>query len=385
MKYFRLIWKNVWRKKVRTSLTILSVLVAFLLFTLLSAIGYAFKGGQDAASAERLVTIDKVSLINLLPIAYKNRIASTPGVRAVTHATWFGGYYQNERNQFMQIPVDPHEYMSLYPELKMPQEQFDAWVKNRTGAVIGQELADQYDIEVGDRIPIQATIWTKADGGRSWEFDVEGIFSTDDPRGVTAYMMFHYDYFDEARAFGQGLVGWYIIGVEPGADSVQVSKAVDAQFANSPNETETTTEQAFSASFAKQLGNIAMIVTLILGAVFFTLLLVSGNTMSQSVRERISELAVLKTLGFEDRAVLGIVLSESILIMLIGGLLGLGFGWVLVQGIAKAVGAFLPGIYLSPQAMLVALGIMVGAGVLAGIFPAIKAMRLSIIDALARA
>jgi putative ABC transport system permease protein len=385
MKYFGLIWKNVWRKKVRTSLTILSVLVAFLLFTLLSAIGYAFKGGQDAASAERLVTIDKVSLINLLPIAYKNRIASTPGVRAVTHATWFGGYYQNERNQFMQIPVDPHEYMSLYPELKMPQEQFDAWVKNRTGAVIGQELADQYDIEVGDRIPIQATIWTKADGGRSWEFDVEGIFSTDDPRGVTAYMMFHYDYFDEARAFGQGLVGWYIIGVEPGADSVQVSKAVDAQFANSPNETETTTEQAFSASFAKQLGNIAMIVTLILGAVFFTLLLVSGNTMSQSVRERISELAVLKTLGFEDRAVLGIVLSESILIMLIGGLLGLGFGWVLVQGIAKAVGAFLPGIYLSPQAMLVALGIMVGAGVLAGIFPAIKAMRLSIIDALARA
>ena len=385
MKYFGLIWKNVWRKKVRTSLTILSVLVAFLLFTLLSAIGYAFKGGQDAASAERLVTIDKVSLINLLPIAYKNRIASTPGVRGVTHATWFGGYYQNERNQFMQIPVDPHEYMSLYPELKLPQEQFDAWVKNRTGAVIGRELAEQFGIEVGDRIPIQATIWTKADGGRTWEFDVEGIFSTDDPRGVTAYLMFQYDYFDEARAFGQGLIGWYIIGVEPGADSVQVAKAVDAQFANSPNETETTTEQAFSASFAKQLGNIAMIVTLILGAVFFTLLLVSGNTMSQSVRERISELAVLKTLGFGDTAILGIVLSESILIMLIGGLLGLGIGWVFVQGIAKAVAAFLPGIYFSPQAMIVALCIMIGAGILAGIFPALKAKRLSIIDALARA
>lgn len=385
MKYFGLIWKNVWRKKVRTSLTILSVFVAFLLFALLSAIGYAFKGGQDAASAERLITIDKVSLINPLPMAYKNRIASTPGVNGVTHATWFGGYYQDPRVQFPQFPVDPFEYMSLYPELNLAEEQLDAWAKNRTGAVIGQEIAEQYGIGVGDRIPIQATIWTKADGGRTWEFDVEGIFSTDDPRGSTAFLLFHYDYFDEARAFGKGSVGWYIIGVEPGQDAAQLAKAVDIQFANSPNETKTSTEQAFAASFAKQFGNIAMIVTLILGAVFFTLLLVSGNTMSQSVRERISELAVLKTLGFEDRTVLGIVLSESILIMSIGGLLGLGLGWLLVQGIAQQMAAFLPGVFLSPQAMLVAVGIMIGAGIVAGIFPALKAMRLSIIEALARA
>ena len=385
MKYFGLVWKNVWRKKVRTSLTILSVLVAFLLFALLSAIGYAFKGGQDAASAERLITIDKISLINPLPMAYKNRIAATPGVRAVTHATWFGGYYQDPRVQFPQFPVDPFEYMSLYPELDLPQEQLDAWAKNRTGAIIGQELAEQYGIGVGDRIPIQATIWTKADGGRTWEFDIEGVFSTDDPRGSTAFLLFHYDYFDEARAFGKGSVGWYIIGVEPGQDGAQLSKAVDIQFANSPSETKTSTEQAFAASFAKQFGNIAMIVTLILGAVFFTLLLVSGNTMSQSVRERISELAVLKTLGFADKAVLGIVLSESILIMSIGGLLGLGIGWLLVKGVAQQMAAFLPGVFLSPQAMMVAVGIMIGAGIVAGFFPALKAMRLSIIEALARA
>ncbi len=385
MKYFGFIWKNVWRKKIRTSLTLLSVFVAFLLFALLSALGYAFKGGEDAADAERLVVIDKISLINPLPMAYRNRIAATPGVQSVTHASWFGGFYQDPRNQFGQFPTEPYEYFSMYPELQMPQEQLDAWAKNRTGAVIGREIAEQYGIKVGDRIPLQATIWTMADGGRTWEFDIEGIFESSDPRGTSAYMLFQYDYFEEARAFAKGTVGWYVLRVEPGADPVQVANAVDLQFANSPNETETSTEAAFARSFAKQFGNIALIVTLILGAVFFTLLLVSGNTMSQSVRERISELAVLKTLGFSDRSVLGIVLSESILIMLMGGLLGLGVGWILVQGTAQTVGAFLPGIYLSPRSIVTAISIMLGAGVFAGIFPAVKAMRLSIIDALARA
>ena len=385
MKYFGLIWKNVWRKKIRTSLTLLSVLVAFLLFALLSAIGYAFKSGEDVADAERLIIIDKVSLINPLPMAYKNRIAATEGVHSVTHASWFGGYYQDPRNQFAQFPTDPYEYFSMYPELEMPEEQLENWAKNRQGAVIGRELAEQFGIKVGDRIPIQATIWTKADGGRTWEFDIEGIFETSDPRGSTAFFLFQYDYFEEARAFGKGTVGWYILRVTPDADPVQVANAIDLQFANSANETETSTEAAFAQSFAKQFGNIALIVTMILGAVFFTLLLVSGNTMSQSVRERISELAVLKTLGFTDRSVLGIVLAEAILIMLMGGLLGLGIGWLLVQGAAQQLGAFLPGIFLSGEAILTAIGIMIGAGIVAGIFPAVKAMRLSIIDALARA
>lgn len=384
MKYFGFIWKNVWRKKIRTFLTILSVFVAFLLFSLLSAIGYAFKGGEDVADAERLIVIEKISLINPLPIAYKSRIASTDGVQSVTHASWFGGYYQDPRNQFPQFPTDPLEYFSMYPELNIPQEQLDAWVKNRTGAVIGQELADTYGLKVGDRMPVQATIWTKADGGRTWEFDIEGIFSTDDPRGSTAYMLFQYDYFEEARAFGKGTVGWYILRVDKGADPVQVANAIDLQFANSPSETDTSTEAAFAQSFAKQFGNIALIVTLILGAVFFTLLLVSGNTMSQSVRERISELAVLKTLGFGDRSVLGIVLSESILIMAIGGLLGLGVGWLLVKGVADQMKAFLPGVFLSGNAVLSAIVVMIAAGIAAGIFPALKAMRLPIVDALAR-
>ncbi len=385
MKYFRLIWKNVWRKKIRTLLTILSVFVAFLLFSLLSAIGYAFKGGEDVADAERLIVINKISLINPLPMSYRNRILATEGVASVTHASWFGGYYQDPQNQFGQFPVDPQSYIDMYPEFEMPAEQIEAFKRNRTGAIVGEELAMAYGWKLGDRIPIQATIWTKADGGRTWEFDIEGIFSTSDPRGSTALMLFQYDYFEESRAFSKGTVGWYILRVEPGADPVQVAKAIDLQFANSPNETKTSTEAAFAKSFTQQFGNIALIVTLILGAVFFTLLLVSGNTMSQSVRERISELAVLKTLGFTNGLVLVIVLSESILIMLIGGLLGLGTGWILVQGLLEQMGAFLPGLFLSPGAILGGIAIMIGAGLVAGIFPALKAMRLSIIDALARA
>jgi putative ABC transport system permease protein len=384
MKFFGFIWKNAWRKKVRTTLTILSVMVAFLLYGLLSAIGYAFKSGSDLADAERLVVIDKVTLINPLPISYQNKIAATPGVKSVTHASWFGGYYQDPRNQMPQFPVDPREYFAMYPELKIPPEQLEAWANNRIGMVVGQELAAQFGWSIGDRIPLQATIWTRQDGSQTWEFDLEGIFSTDDPRGGTGYMLFHYDYFEEARAFGKGTVGWYILRIADGANAVEVANAVDTQFANSPNETETSTEQAFVESFSKQFGNIALIVTLILGAVFFTLLLVSGNTMAQSVRERISELAVLKTLGFPDRAVLGIVLSESVLIMLMGGLLGIGIGWALVQGIARSLAAFLPGIFLSPQALLAAIALMVVVGIAAGIFPALKAMRLSIVDALAK-
>jgi len=385
VKYFGLIWRNVWRKKIRTSLTILSVLVAFLLFALLNAVGHALTQGAPLSAAQRLVVIDKISLINLLPISYGNKIAGISGVRAVTHSTWFGGFYQDPKNQFGQFPIEPDAYFDIYPELELPEEHFAAFKSNRTGALVGQSLADTYGWKVGDRIPISATIWTKKDGGRTWEFDLEGIFTTSDPRGTTAFLLFQYDYFNEARQFGDGLVGWYILSVADDADPVEVANAVDAEFANSPRETETSTEQAFVASFAKQFGNIALIVQLILAAVFFTLLLVTGNTMAQSVRERISELAVLKTVGFRDGTVLGIVMAESILIMVIGGVLGLAFGWFAAQGLNDALAAmFGGGIFLSPQAFLVAILIMIGAGVAAGIFPALQARRLSIVDALAR-
>ncbi len=385
MKDAYLVLKNLTRKPLRLSLTVFATFIAFMIFGTLTSFQKAFDAGIDLAADDRLIVLNKINFTQVLPIAYVNRVRAVEDVLAVVHLNWFGGYYQDPRNQFPQFPIDPLTYLDMYPEFTMPEDQIEAFSRNRTGAMVGQDLATTYGWKVGDRIPIQATIWTKADGGRTWEFELEGIFSSDDPRSSTAVLLFQYDYFEEARAFGKGTVGWYVLRVENGADPIQVANAIDLQFANSPNETKTSTEAAFAQSFVKQYGNIALIVTLILGAVFFTLLLVSGNTMSQSVRERISELAVLKTLGFTDRTVLGIVLSESILIMLLGGLLGLGLGWLIVKGIAQQMGSFLPGIFLSPGAIAIGIGLMIGAGILAGIFPALKAMRLSIIDALARA
>ncbi len=384
MRYLGLIWKNVWRKKVRTSLTVLSVLVAFLLFSLLNGVGQALTGGVELATAKRLIVIDKVSLINPLPYSYRNKIAAIPGVETITLACWFGGYYQDPKNQFAQFPVDADTYFEVYKELQVPPDELKAFKADRTGAMISKPLADRFGWKVGDHIPIQATIWPQKDGSRTWEFDIDGIFTSSDKRPTGPIMLMHYDYFDEARQFGNGTVGWYALNLADGADPVAIASQIDDQFANSPSETDTSTEQAFAESFVKQFGNIALIVQLILGAVFFTLLLVAGNTMAQSVRERISELAVLKTVGFGDGTLLGVVLAESVLIMLIGGVLGLGLGWFISQGVNKALAGAIGPLYLTGEALAAGVLIMIGAGIVAGIFPAVKAMRLSIVDALAR-
>ena len=384
MKYFGLIWKNVWRKKIRTALTVLSILVAFLLYFLLNAVGQALTGGVDLATAKRLIVIDKISLINPLPYAYLNKIAAIPGVEKVTLSTWFGGFYQDPKQQFAQFPIDPDTYFDVYSELQVPPEELEAFRNDRTGALASQPLADRYGWKVGDRIPIQATIWTQKSGGQTWEFDLDGIFTSSNERTLGPLLLFHYDYFDEARAFGNGTVGWYVLTVADGADPVEIAHTIDDQFANSPNETKTSTEQDFAASFIRQFANIGLIVRMILGAVFFTLLLVAGNTMAQSVRERIGELAVLKTVGFRDGTVLGTVLAESVLIMAIGGLLGMGLGWFVAQAINQAVAGSFPDLYVTGTAFAIGFCIMVAAGVVVGIFPAIQAMRLSIVDALAR-
>jgi putative ABC transport system permease protein len=385
VKFLGLVWKNIWRKKIRTSLTLLSVLVAFMLFFLLNAIGQALTGGgATIESASRLVVIHKVSLINPLPISYLNKIAAVPGVDKVSHATWFGAYYQEPKQQFSQFPIDPEEYLALYPELDIPADQLKGFLENRTGAVIGRSLAEQYGLEVGDRVPLQA-MWTQQDGSQTWEFDIEAIMTNTSKGGTDAMFLFHYDYFDEARRFGQGSVGWYVLSLAEGANPVEVANAIDAQFENSAAETETSTEDAFAKSFMEQMGNIALIVQLILGAVFFTLLLVTGNTMAQSVRERIGELAVLKTVGFTDRTMLGVVLAESILIILIGGGLGLaagaGLAAIASDGLSATIGV---GLSISSESIMLGVAIMLVAGILAGIFPALQAMRLTIVDALAR-
>lgn len=385
MTHFGLVWKGVWRKKIRTILTVLSVFVAFLLFALLGAIGRVFSVGAEAADPDRLVVLNSVSLINPLPIRYKNEIAAMPGVVAVTHTSWFDGYYRDPQVRVTTFSTEPRAYFEMYPELEIPEEQLDAWIGNRIGIVVGEPIVSQFGWKVGDRIPLGSGIWTNKQGSQVWEFVLEGIFHTSDPRGNEAFVLLNHEYFEENRAFGEGTVGMYVIRISEDANPAEVADAIDARFANSPQQTDTDTEQAFAVAFAKQFGNIALIVTLILCAVFFTLLLVAGSTMSQSVRERISELVVLKTLGFQDRSILAIILSESVLVMLIGGLLGLGLGWAAVQGFSQSsAAAMLPGLFVSPEMLLGGVLLMIIAGVAAGIFPALKATRLTIVAALAR-
>lgn len=384
MKYFYLIWKSLWRKKARTILTMLSIFVAFLLFALLMALDYAFRIGIDVSDADRLIVINKVSLIQPLPISYQQRIVAMDGVESATHSSWFGGYYQDPKNQFPQFPVDSETYFDLYPEFTLLEGSMDEWKANRIGALVGKPLATQFGWNVGDRVPLQATIWPKSDGDRTWEFEIEGIFDNMELPNTANFFLFHYEYFDEARAFAQGYVGWYIIRVSDPSQAAEIADAIDEMTSNSPAETKTDTEKVFSESFIKQFGDIGFIIRAVLTAVLFTILLVAANTMAQSVRERIPELAVLKTLGYRDSLVLWLVLVESILIALFGGLVGLLLGWVFVTGIGQFAAAFLPGFGLPPETWVLALAMMIGVGLLAGIAPALQAMRLPIVTALGR-
>lgn len=382
MKYLHLVRKNLGRKKVRTLFTVLSIFVAFVLFALLSALRTAFAGGVELAGADRLITIHKVSLIQPLPVSYERDIEGVDGVLEAAHASWFGGVYRDPKNFFAQIAVEPEEWLAMYPEYVLTDAEREAWIADRDGAVAGRALAERFGWEVGDRIPIQGTIWQRRDGSKTWEFTLSGIYEGGSEAADTTQLFFQYDYLDEARAFGRGMVGWYVVRIADPDRAAEIADAVDAKFANSPAETKTTTEKAFVQAFAHQIGDVGAIVTGILGAVFFTMLLVAANTMAQAVRERTGELAVLKTIGFTDRRVLGLVLAESVLLAGLGGGLGLALGAAVVGGLD--VGQFLPAFYLrgSDFALGGALVLLVGVG--AGILPALQAMRLEVVTALRR-
>ncbi len=382
MKFLPLLWHSLFRRKVRTIFTLLAVLVAFMLYGFLVAIQAAFGRGVELAGNERLVLIHKVSLIQLLPVSYLEQIRATPGVVDVCHQTWFGGVYQDPKNFFMQIPVDPECILRMYPEYKLPEDQKKAWIADRQGAIVGRVTAQKYGWKVGDRIPIQATIWRKKDNSINWEFNLDGIYSGAQEGTDETQFFFHYKYFDESRLFAQGNVGWYVIRIADASKAAQIAQAIDNQFANSSAETKTTTEKAFMQAFANQVGNIALIVRSIIAMAFFIILLVTANTMAESVRERTSELAVLKTLGFTDGRVLGLVLVESCLIAGVGGFLGLGLAGLAVSQVR--MGNMLPHLYVPTSSLGLGVVFVLGLGLVAGIFPALRAMRLRIVDALRR-
>jgi len=378
MKFFWLVWANLKRKKVRTALTIGSFMMALFLFGLLAAVRMAFSFRVDVAGVDRLDVINRVSLILPLPYSYRDRLLQIQGVSGVTYAAWFSGIYQDQRNFFPQFAVDKDTWLDVYSEYVVPQDQRDAFLRDRQACLVGRSLAKRFGFKVGDRIPLKGTIWPG-----TWEFNVAGIYDGKRSDVDTSTMFFRYDYLEERRSFGKGTVGWYIVKLNNQDDAVKVVKAIDESFANSPYETLTQTEQAFAASFAKQIGNVEFLIMSIGTVVFLTLLLVTGNTMAIAVRERTGELAVLKTIGYSDLGVLGLILAESVLIAGQGGLFGLALASVAVPGISHAL-PMLGSLRLSPLVLLFGFFLALGVGAVAGLLPALGAMRLRVAVALRR-
>ena len=379
MKFLPLLFANLRRKKIRTALTIGSFAVALFLFGLLGAIRYGFRRGIDVAGADRLVVIGRTSMIQPLPLAYKDRLRRTPGVKDVAFAVWFGGVYQDPKNFFGQFAIVPDDWLVMYPEFKVSEEEWKAFKADRQGVVVGKKLSDRFGWKIGDRVPLQAPSFM---GGGSWEFNVRGIYhGTRKNDDETQFWLQHQYLIEKAPAFWKGIVGWYTVRIANPDAAPAVAKLIDEEFSNSANETRTQTESAFAASMVKQMGNIEFLILAIGSVVFFTLLLVTGNTMAISVRERTNELAVLKAIGYSDAFVLTIVLAESLLIATIGGAIGLWLASLLVD-LDPTSGLLL--LYLPPIAFVLGAVIALVTGMLAGLLPAITAMRLNVVSALRR-
>lgn len=382
MKLVGLLFANFKRHKLRTVLTILSTIVAFILFAYLGAIRNAFAFPASVAGANRLVVRHRVTLIQPLPQSYERRIEQIPGVEDAIQQAWFGGLYQDKSTAWGQIAVNPNEFFQMYPEFVLGEKEKQDFIRTRTGAIVGRQTAQRYGWKIGDRIPFTATFLMPKQGN-VWTFDLVGIYDGKYPETDTTAFYFHHDFMDENRRFGKGTTGWYAIRVKDPKDAERIARQIDETFANSPTETKTETEKAFIKGFAEQLGNIGKIVQAILSAVFFTILLVAANTMAQAVRERTSELGVMKAIGFTDGQVLSLVLAESLLISFIGGAIGLGLGILFISG-GDPTGGALPIFFLPDNDKILGVVFMVLLGIIAGLLPAVQAMRLNAVDALRR-
>ena len=377
-KFFPLLVANLLRKKTRSALTMGSFAVALFLFSLLGTINSSFNQGVEVAGADRLLVMNKTSLVQPLPISYMERIQQIRGVKGITSATWFGGIYKNEKNFFAQLVINHKNYLDIFPEFVVSPAQWRDFCGDREGAIVGKKLLQRFSWKIGDRIPIQGGIFPG-----KWEFNIRGIYSGARNEDDETQFWFRYDYLDERREFGKGTVGWYMVRVDNPDNTPAIAKAIEEQFANSPAETKAESEKSFATGFVKQIGNIKAIMISVGSIVFFTLLLVTGSTMAMSVRERTGELAVLKTLGFSDRAVMALVLSESLLYAILGGLIGIILAKIYtLEG--DPTNGFLPSFYLSPEKMFTGMGFALVAGIAAGWIPAMLAMRMKIVEALRR-
>jgi putative ABC transport system permease protein len=385
MKYFHLVWSALTRRKARTIFTIVSIVAAFLLFGMLDSVRTVFAdAGHSVSGASQLITMSKLGLGSQIPLSLEPQIAAVPGVTAVAHVDWFGGIYQDPKNFFPSEAVSSN-YFSVQDAVVLPPDQLQVFQRTRDGAVVGVALAKKFGWKIGDRIPLEATIWPKKDGSNTWTFSLVGIFHAKrtSEKAIENAMFFRWEYFDEARQFGNGSVGWYQAKIANPEQANRIATAIDALSANSDHETKTQTANSFTTSMISQFANIGLIVSGIMAAVFFTLILLTGNTMAQAVRERIPELAVLKTIGFPNRSVLGLVLAESMLLVGIGGVIGMALAMVVVGGLKASLGASMPMANIDGAIWGTAIVLMLAIGVIVGVLPALRGMRLKIVDALA--
>lgn len=377
MKYLPLVWSNLWRNPVRTVLTFLSIVAAFVLLGLLQGVNAGFSQAIGKSNAGRLLVVDRVSFTELLPLAYMETIRSVPGVKQVAFATYFGGYYQQPTNQMTTWMVDSDHFFDVYPEYRPSAAAQDAFKSTADGAIAGSAMAKKYGWKIGDRIPLRSTLWMNKSSGLNWNFRLVGIYPSDKPNGLFAA---NHRYFDKARAFGEGSVGWYIVQIADPSRSAAIAESIDRRFANSPDETKTITEKEFIQSFIRQIGDLGFVIAAVTGAVLFTLFFLTWNTISQSVRERIADFAVLKTLGFSNLGVAGLIVSEALAIYLAGAAVGLALA-------ALAYGQ-LPNIFAvkALPAAVIAEGVAVAVvlSLLSVLFPGVRIARLGIVDALSR-
>ena len=383
MKYWIIILAALNRKRWRTGLTISSLVIAFLLFGLLRSVAVVFTEDIELSGDDRLVVASKYSIIDSMPISYLQRIKSIENVDIVAHQDWFGGTYIDRANFFPKWPVPPKDFLDIYQEFNISSEQKEAFITTRTGMIAGKKLAERFNWKIGDRIPVIGDIYFMSNGSNLWEFDLVGIFTDIENPGNEEQVFMNYQYFDEAREnYTKGTVGNFIVKLDSKDAGPRVAQEIDAMFANSMDETKTYTEKAYQQMFASQIGDIGLIMNSILAAVFFTILLVTGNTMSQSIRERTSELAVFKTIGFSDMTMLILVLIESMVLCLIGAILGLGITALLMPGLSELISVSLGEISLDSSVIISGIGIAIITAFISGFPPALGAMRLKVVDAL---
>jgi putative ABC transport system permease protein len=383
-RWLPLVWANLKRRKLRFVFTFISIMLAFLMFGMLDALRTSLSQAVNLAGADRLMLMSKVNITVSLPRSHFEKVRVMPGVRAVVPFNWFGGVFKDQKGQVQVIATDPQQMVKAYPELVLTPEELDRWTRDRQGLIVGEALAQQYGWKVGQRIPIRSDIWRKTDGGDTWEFNLSAIYKTTGSGIDKRSAYFQYDYFNESLQFGKDMVGWMVLRVNDPAQADRLAAKIDAEFANSPFETKTSTERVMIKQFLEQVGNIGAILVYVTMAVFFTMLLVTANTMAQSVRERTNEIGVLKTLGFSGQSILTLVLLEALLLTFTGGMVGLSLAYLLSSGLGEAIKDYFPVFRVGSSTFIVGAVLMLVFGVITGAWPALTAMRLKIVDALRR-